>query len=204
MAARRASIRNHGWRGARPPSSNSPNLWWRVGELVAAAAFSIPAAIHLLPDFNRATVKSIIRETAEDQGLDPESVLRMAEIESALDPFAYHPVSRASGLFQFLPSTARQYGLNSVFNARANATAAGALWRDNAGVLRKGLGREPSAGEVYLAHQQGATGAMKLLLNPNRPAGDIVGYKAVTMNGGTEDMSARAFAALWIHRFQRD
>src|SRR5687768_13879999 len=48
----------------------------------------------------------MIRQTAEEHGLNPDDFLRMAEIESALNPFAYHPVSQASGLFQFLPSTA--------------------------------------------------------------------------------------------------
>jgi len=127
----------------------------------------------------------------------------MAQIESGFDPFAYHPVSQASGLFQFLPATARQYKLNAVFNARANANAAAILWLDNARMLRKGLGREPSPGEVYLAHQQGATGAIKLLTNPERPAGEMVGYDAVTMNGGGQDMSAHAFTAMWIKRFQQ-
>jgi SLT domain-containing protein len=128
----------------------------------------------------------------------------MAEIESGLNPSAYHPKSGASGLFQFLPSTARQYELNAVFDARANAHAAAALWRDNAKELRRSLGRSPTAGELYLAHQQGAAGAASLLANPGEPATEIVGYKAVTMNGGGGEMTAGAFAAMWIDRFERD
>ncbi len=181
--------------GSRPP--------WRVTEFVGLAAISLSVAILLLPKFSHAVIVSLIRETAQEHDLNADDFLRMAEIESAFDPFAYHPVSRASGLFQFLPSTARQYELSAVFNARANANAAAALWRDNARVLRKGLGRKPSPGEIYLAHQQGATGALKLLKNPKRPAGDLVGYDAVTMNGGTADMTAYAFATMWVDRFQR-
>jgi hypothetical protein len=188
----------------RSRPNQSWGVWARVGEFVAIAALSSSAALLVLPDFNRAVIVSLIRETAKEHGVRPEAFVRTAEIESAFDPFAYHPVSRASGLFQFLPSTARQYKLEAVFNARANANAAAALWLDNTRALRKGLGREPTSAEVYLAHQQGATGAMKLLTNPTRPAGDLVGYNAVKMNGGTENMTAQAFAAMWIDRFQQD
>jgi hypothetical protein len=173
----------------------------RVVEFVGLAAVSLAVAVLCLPTFNEAIIVSVIRETAQEHGLDADDFTRMAEIESAFDPFALHPVSRASGLFQFLPSTARQYKLNAAFNPRANADAAARLWRDNARMLRKRLGREPSPGELYLAHQQGATGATKLLMHPGKAAGDVVGYDAVTMNGGTEDMTARAFAAMWIDRF---
>lgn len=187
----------------RPRSVPGLSVRRSVGEFVGLTAICLPIAVLFLPQFNQAVIVYLIRETAQEHGLEPDHFVRMAEIESAFDPFAYHPVSQASGLFQFLPSTARQYKLDSVFNARANANAAAALWLDNARVLRKGLGRNPSPGEVYLAHQQGATGALKLLRNPKRPAGDVVGYDAVTMNGGTEDMTAHAFAAMWIDRFQR-
>ena len=74
-----------------------------------------------------------IRETAQEHGLNADDFLRMAEIESAFDPVAYHPVSRASDLFQFLPSTARQYQLSAVFNARANAKAAAAFLKHLSG-----------------------------------------------------------------------
>src|SRR5687768_7002971 len=191
-------------RGLRSRRNQGWGAWGRVGEFVAIAALASSIALLVLPDFNRAVIVSLIRETAQEHGVKPDALLRTAQIESAFDPFAYHPVSRASGLFQFLPSTARQYKLEAVFNARANANAAAALWLDNTRALRKGLGREPTSAEVYLAHQQGATGAMKLLTNPNRPAGDVVGYDAVIINGGTENMTAQAFAAMWIDRFQQD
>jgi hypothetical protein len=168
------------------------------------AAISTALGLVLTSPFNHAIVVSIIRDTAESHGLDPDDFLRTAEIESGFDPSAYHPVSKASGLFQFLPATARQYQLTAVFDARANAEAAAALWIDNRRVLRRALRRDPTAGEVYLAHQQGAGGAINLLIHPDKPATEIVGYDAVTMNGGTDDMTAEAFAAKWINRFQQD
>lgn len=173
-------------------------------ECAGAAAVATALALALTGMFNQAAIISLIRDTAESRGLDPDDFVRMAEIESGFDPFAVHPVSRASGLFQFLPATARQYKLTSVFDARANADAAAALWIDNARALRKGLGRDPSPGELYLAHQQGAGGAIRLLTHPNTRATDIVGEAAVTLNGGTDLMTADAFADMWISRFRQD
>ena len=112
--------------------------WIRCREFAAAAAIATTLALLLTGQFNRAVIVSLVRDTAEKNKLDPDDFLRMAEIESGLDPHARHPVSGASGLFQFLPSTARQYKLKSVFDAQANANAAAALWSDNSRALKKG------------------------------------------------------------------
>jgi hypothetical protein len=175
-----------------------------IAALVAAAALSVAVALSVSHYFNQAIIVGLIKDTAINRGLDPDGFVRMAKIESGFDPYAFHPISKASGLFQFLPDTARQYRLKAVFDARANANAAATLWLDNSRMLRKGLGRRPTSAELYLAHQQGATGAIKLLSQPDRRAIDIVGYDAVTLNGGSPDMTAHAFASMWIERFQKD
>ncbi|PBB30301.1 transglycosylase SLT domain-containing protein [Mesorhizobium sp. WSM3882] len=149
----------------------------------------------------RAEIKALIGEVAVRHGIEPKDFLRMAQIESGFNPRAYHPKSRAAGLFQFIPSTARRYGLKDPFDAQANAEAAAALWLENAAGLRKALGREPTAGEIYLAHQQGLGGAIGLLKDPDRQAAVIVGNRAVIVNGGRLGMTARDFAQLWIGKF---
>ena len=65
----------------------------------------------------------IVRE-AERRGLPLELAL-LPVIESAFQPFAYSP-ARASGLWQFIPSTARVYGLriNWWYDGRRDLTAA--------------------------------------------------------------------------------
>jgi hypothetical protein len=182
----------------------------RSRERISLASFALVAvvstaiALALASPFNHAIVVSIVRDTAKSNGLDPDDFARMAQIESSFDPQAYHPVSKASGLFQFIPATAQEYNLTAVFNPRANAEAAAALWLNNRRVLRRRLGREPTSGELYLAHQQGAGGAIDLLTHPDELAIELLGYDAVTMNGGTDDMTAQAFAAKWVSRFQRD
>lgn len=140
--------------------------------------------------------------TVEQQyGLPKGYLERTAHIESRGNPNAKNPNSSAGGLFQFIDGTAKQYGLANRFDPQAATDAAGRLAMDNANILRRGLSREPSAAELYLAHQQGAGGAMKLLSNPNARAADIVGEKAARLNGGDPNMTAGQFAGLWLNKF---
>ncbi len=144
-------------------------------------------------------VNAAIDRAAAKHGVPRDALFRFAQIESGGDPNAWNP-SGATGLFQFMPGTAKQYGLTDRKNADASADAAARLYLDNTAYLRRQLGREPTAGEAYLAHQQGAGGAAKLLKNPNARASDIVGAKAVAQNGGRAGMSAGDFAGLWTRR----
>lgn len=134
------------------------------------------------------------------RGLPPGFLSRMAQIESSMNPRAQNPKSSAGGLFQFIDSTAKNYGLSDKFDPVASTDAASRLASDNRGILAKALGREPTAGELYLAHQQGAGGASKLLTNPNSPASDIVGAKAASLNGGA-GLTAGELAQKWISKF---
>ncbi len=137
----------------------------------------------------------------QQYGLPAGYLHRTGQIESGLNPNAKNPNSSAGGLFQFIDSTAADYGLQNKFDPMQATDAAGRLARDNAGYLRNLLGRDPTAAELYLAHQQGAGGAGKLLANPGARAVDIVGADAVRLNGGNMDMTAGEFANLWLGKF---
>lgn len=150
--------------------------------------------------------------TARLQGLDfaaveqqyglPSGYLgRTAWIESRGNPAAQNPNSSAGGLFQFIDGTASDYGLTNRFEPVSATDAAARLARDNAIVLRKVLGRDPTGAELYLAHQQGGAGAARLLSSPDARAADIVGAEAVRLNGGSVDMTAREFAGLWLRKY---
>lgn len=119
---------------------------------------------------------------------------RLAQIESGGNPKARNPNSGALGLFQFIPSTAKQYGLTDPTDPNQAIQAVQRFTQDNANILSGKLGRAPSEPELYLAHQQGAGGALKLLSNPDVLASDLVGQKAVIQNGGKPDMTAGQFA----------
>ena len=127
---------------------------------------------------------------------------RLRQIESNNNPAAYNKSSGASGLYQIIPSTAKAYGVTNPFDVEQSESFIRRFTAENASILRKALGREPSAGELYLAHQQGAGGALKLLKNPNARAIDVVGGDEIRLNGGRSDMSAGEFANMWISRFE--
>ncbi|TCD15500.1 hypothetical protein E0D97_06235 [Oricola cellulosilytica] len=145
-----------------------------------------------------ATTGNIIANAALRYGQNPEDLKAIAWLESRGNTRAKNPKSSAGGLFQFVDGTAADYGLANRFDAVEASDAAARLMRDNRAVLKKALGREPTRGELYLAHQQGAGGASKLLSNPNVPAASLVGAEAVALNGGRPGMTAGQFAGLWL------
>lgn len=130
---------------------------------------------------------------------------RVAEIESSMNPYARNPNSSARGLFQFINPTAAQYGITAPFGTpeytQQEIAAAQRFTEDNRAALRRALGREPTEAELYLAHQQGAGGAAKLLSNPQAPVIDVIGEDAALLNRGRPDMTAGEFAAQWLDKF---
>ena len=134
-------------------------------------------------------------------GLPSGYLARTAQLESRGNPNAQNPNSSAGGMFQFIDSTAKQYGLTDKTDPIASADAAARLAADNKAYLTKALGREPSAGELYLAHQQGPAGAAKLILNQGAPAASLVGNDAVALNGGSGGMTGGDFAQKWLAKF---
>ncbi|EJF77310.1 transglycosylase SLT domain-containing protein [Bartonella birtlesii] len=139
------------------------------------------------------SVNQAIRQTAARYGLPESYLYRVAQVESGGNPNARNPRSSAGGLYQFIDSTAKQYGLQDRFDPMQAADAMGRLTLDNRNHLSRLLGRAPSEAELYLAHQQGAGGAARLLQNPHANAAQIVGSNAVGLNGGNSAMRAGDF-----------
>nr|DAO68910.1 MAG TPA: tail tape measure [Caudoviricetes sp.] len=158
--------------------------------------------------------QQIIAEEARKAGIDPSIMLAIAHIETGgkFNERAKSRVSSASGLFQFMKDTRGRYGLdgNTVFDARKNAAAGARMLNENRAFFRKRFGREPSAGELYLMHQQGAGGASALLSNPNALAIDVLARahrgnrrraaEIIRKNGGRMDMTAGQFSSLWTNK----
>ena len=133
-------------------------------------------------------------------GLPNGYLRRTAEIESSLDPNAQNPNSSAGGLFQFIDGTAAEFNLENRFDPIQASNAAAKLASRNARILAGVLGRQPTAGELYLAHQQGAGGASVLLdpANQDKKAVDVVSDpQFVLLNGGDENMSVSQFVSKW-------
>lgn len=144
-------------------------------------------------------IKASIVQRAQQYGLDPQTMLAIGHIESRFNPNAYNK-SGASGVFQFMPPTAKGYGLEDPFNADENIDAGMRLAQDNIRYFRNKIGRDPTPGEVYLMHQQGMGGATKLMSNPSAMAADVVGRQAVLQNGGNLNMTAGEFAGMWTNK----
>lgn len=153
-----------------------------------------------LPTFAGDLTNGINQANAK-YGLDPSYLPRLAQIESGGNINAKNPNSTAEGPFQFIRSTAAQYGLTNPRDPVQAADAAARLALDNKNALTRALGRDPTPGELYLAHQQGAGGAIKLLSNPDAPASAVVGEQAVALNGGRPGMTAGQFASQWVNKF---
>jgi hypothetical protein len=159
-----------------------------------------------------ADLSAIIREAAARYNLSPDMMLRIAQIESGMNPLAANPNSSARGVYQFLTKPGGawdQYGAGQdPLDPVANVDAGARFMRDNQATLRHKLGREPQPWEVYLTHQQGSAGGPALLSNPGRPATEVLRafYKdpssAITGNAGRTDMTAGDFANLWKAKYE--
>lgn len=134
-----------------------------------------------------------------------EYLRRLAYLESRNDPLAANPNSSARGLYQFMPDTAKQYGITAEFGTpeytQQEQAAIMPFTQDNYNSLKGVLGREPTEAELYLAHQQGAGGASKILSNPNELAANLVGADAISLNAGNPEMTAQDFASLWTDKY---
>ena len=141
-----------------------------------------------------------------DQYLD-----KTKQIENPGNNHAAVSPTGARGDFQFTRGTWAQYGHGDINNPLDNREAAGRLAIDNAQRLQTSLGRAPTQGEVYLAHQQGAAGAAALLAHPNENAVSALANHAgislsdadrnIRVNGGNASMTAGEFAHKWTGRF---
>jgi hypothetical protein len=146
-------------------------------------------------------LSSAISTASANSGIDPAYMTRLALVENGGKVEGGSPLSSAQGPFQFLSGTAKQYGLSNPNDPAASADAAARLTLDNKAALTSALGREPTPGELYLAHQQGPAGAIKLLQNPNAPVESVIGAQAARNNAATPGMTAGQFANKWIGKF---
>jgi hypothetical protein len=128
-------------------------------------------------------VAGIVAAAAARHGVPPGIALGIAQIESGMNPNAKAGTSSASGLFQFVDGTAAQYHLRNKFDAEANADAGARLTADNIAGLKKDLGRDPTPGEVYIAHFGGFGVADKLAkASPDTPTSAIFSPQAIAAN----------------------
>lgn len=162
---------------------------------------------------------------ADPFSLDPSYIPRLFTIESGGNPNAVTGSNR--GLAQFSPDLERKYGITNQnrTDPSAQASAVSQEAQDHAAILGRALGRSPTPGELYLAHQQGPTGAVAHLTNPDQPAwqtirpyykSDAIARQAIWGNipdrggsfhkgmfpGGVDSVTSGDFGRGWITKFE--
>jgi len=83
-----------------------------------------------VPRVDRKVIIDEIVKRSLEYGVNPALSLAVFYVESGLDPMALNKVTKAAGIAQLMPSTAREYGVTNVFDYRENVRAGVALLRD--------------------------------------------------------------------------
>lgn len=139
-------------------------------------------------------VEKRIEQAAEENNLDPKMAKVVASIESNFGQAKDRAGSQFQGVFQLGDAAAARVGGREV----EHGVRFLALTKKD---LADKIGREPKDWEVYLAHQQGASGAATLLANPGVPAGKLLPASHISQNGGDPNAPASAFVKLWQNKY---
>ena len=145
------------------------------------------AAINALP------VRRTIETVARRLGFDPDKAKVIASIESSGNPESGR--SRPyKGLFQLNQDEWRRYGNGTdIHDAEANTEAGIKSMMDKSAKFKREFGREPSAVELYLMHQQGEAGLRAHAANPDQAA-----WKSMLSTGeGQRKGEGWAKRAIW-------
>ena len=158
-------------------------------------------AVQQNPDAIGSPVKRTVAAAAQRYGVPPAIALGIVQIESGFDPSAKAGTSSAGGLYQFIDGTASRYGLANKFDVGSSADAGARLTRDNIDGLRRVTGREPSPGEIYLAHFSGFGVAQKLAqAADDTPTSAIFSPQAIAANRSILDGKTAGQVKAWADR----
>lgn len=158
-------------------------------------------AVQQNPDAIGSPVKRTVAAAAQRYGVPPAIALGIVQIESGFDPSAKAGTSSAGGLYQFIDGTASRYGLANKFDVGSSADAGARLTRDNIDGLRRVTGREPSPGEIYLAHFSGFGAAQKLAqAADDTPTSAIFSPQAIAANRSILDGKTAGQVKAWADR----
>ena len=105
---------------------------------------------------------------ARQYGIDPKTLRRFSQIESGGSPNAR--TGSYKGLFQLSDDEFSKWGKGNIFNPVDNASAAAAKIAADTQSFTQTYGRQPTAADLYLIHQQGSGGASAHMSDPSAPA----------------------------------
>jgi hypothetical protein len=158
-------------------------------------------------------VEAAISAAAQKYGVSPDTMRRFAQIESSGDP--NNTTGNYHGLFQLSNDEFAKHGGGDIYSATDNANAAAIKLKAESADFARKYGREPTAADLYLVHQQGGAGAAAHMANPEgiawkniRPyyKSDEIAKKAIWGNvpsdlkakyGSVENMTSGQFSDMW-------
>jgi hypothetical protein len=163
-------------------------------------------------------VESAITEAANRTGVDKGLLRTFAQIESSGNAGA--KTGSYKGLFQLSDEEFKRVGgQGDIFDPQANAIAAATKLKEEMAEFKAKRGRDPSAAELYMIHQQGVGGSAAHWDNPDKPAwqnmastaegrqkGERWAKQAIWGNvpddvkrkyGSVENVTSRDFVDLW-------
>lgn len=126
-----------------------------------------------------------IRAAAQAKNVDPDVAVKIAQAESGFNPEAGAKTSSAKGLFQIVNKTWSGAGgkPGQQKDPDENIRVGTNIIASNTDFLRKNLGRDPRASEIYAAHFFGPAGATTLLAAaPDTPASQLFSEKVLKAN----------------------
>lgn len=161
--------------------------------------------------------------SVDTSGLHPRFIRALTQIESSDNPNAVAPSGLYRGLGQFSRDLEQRYGIVDWTNRQQQERAIALHAQNNRRILEQRLGRPVRDGELYLAHQQGAGGAVALLSSPGETAFDVLmrlpyyqnkanpayAVQTAIMNNlpahlrrRWRSITAGEFAGQWVSRFE--
>lgn len=163
-----------------------------------------------------ADIQDLIRRKAEQYGVDPAMMTRIAQIESSLDPRA-GAGKKYQGLYQFGDREWKEWGKGDIFDPEANVDAAARRMKNLVmPAIDQATEGKSEPHHYYLGWQQGVSGGPALIANPNQPAAEtlapfygngdpMAGLKmatsAVTRNGGGAGWTGNDLIEHWRNKY---
>lgn len=202
------------------PVSSPPSTTVQTQESISTAPVSIgkPGSMDVGGQSGSMDAMSAISQAAKMTGVDVETMVSFAKLESGLRTGAKAGTSSATGLFQFTKGTwdfvlkkhGKKYGIPAGAdpkNPLHNALMAGEYIKDNMSFIKDhAVAGIPKPIALYLAHFLGPTGASKFIKHfrrsPNTLMKRIVGGKQyganqASMGGKTAGQFLEGIKARW-------
>lgn len=148
----------------------------------------------------REQIVEMIRRKAAEYDFDPDLAVRIAELESSLNPNARNRRSSATGLYQLTDARRREIGAPAkrVLSLDEQVDYGLKSLSQASKYLEDRLERKPEPFEIYAAHFSGPLGSVKVLkADPSLPIDRVLSVKAVKSNPDLRGRTTGQVVSTW-------